>query len=82
MNVEDLKEILKLDALPFEDRAGYETLGGMIMTYLGQVPKPTDSFTWSGYRFEVVDMDGLRVDKVLAAALAPPNQLETKKKLF
>ena len=79
LSVEDLKEILQMDILPFEDRAGYETLGGMVMTYLGQVPKPTDSFTWSGYRFEVLDMDGLRVDKVLASARAPGKPQKKKK---
>lgn len=71
MSVEEIQELLDLDTLPFADRAGYATLGGMVMTYLGRVPSPSDSFHWEGYRFEVMDMDGLRVDKVLAEKSTP-----------
>ena len=38
---------------------------GMVMSHLGRVPKVSDSFEWEGFSFEVVDMDGHRVDKVL-----------------
>jgi putative hemolysin len=40
-----------------------------MMTSLGRVPQPSDNFDWSGYRFEVMDMDGRRVDKVLVTTL-------------
>jgi putative hemolysin len=42
-----------------------QTLGGFVMTVLGRVPTAGDRFEWDHLRFEVVDMDGLRVDKVL-----------------
>jgi putative hemolysin len=43
----------------------------MIMLLLGRLPEETDAVEWEGWRFEVVDLDGKRVDKVLASALAP-----------
>ncbi|MFC0133757.1 transporter associated domain-containing protein [Massilia eurypsychrophila] len=39
---------------------------------LGHVPKPADHFHWNGYRFEVVDMDNYRIDRVLVSRAAPP----------
>jgi putative hemolysin len=61
--VEDFKEIFNLRHLPDEDE--YETLGGFVMLHLGRVPLAADRFEWSGLVFEVMDMDGKRVDKVL-----------------
>ena len=57
--------------LPEEDRGRYNTLAGMIMLLLGRLPEEADAVDWEGWRFEVVDLDGKRVDKVLATALAP-----------
>jgi putative hemolysin len=65
----DLKELLDVRALPGEDDGAYHTLGGMAMIQMGRVPRPADQFDWQGYRFEVVDMDGTRVDKVLITRL-------------
>lgn len=48
-----------------ESRGSYQTLGGLVMTYLGRVPIATDNFEWKGMRFEVMNMDGNRVDKIL-----------------
>jgi len=61
--VEDFKEIFNLRHLPDENE--YETLGGFVMLHLGRVPQATDRFDWSGLTFEVMDMDGKRVDKVM-----------------
>jgi putative hemolysin len=58
-----------VNALPFEDENLYQTLGGLVMAFLGRIPKSGDHFDWSGFRFEVMDMDGHRVDKVLIKAL-------------
>jgi putative hemolysin len=66
----ELKDRLGLKELPEEDRGRYNTLAGMIMLLLGRLPEEADSVEWEGWRFEVVDMDGKRVDKVLASALA------------
>ncbi len=65
--VDDFKEIFKLESLPHEDE--YETLSGFVMMSLGRVPQATDHFEWNGLRFEVMDMDGRRVDKVLVTTL-------------
>lgn len=43
----------------------YQTLAGFVMTHLGRVPASADIFVWQSLRFEVVDMDGKRIDKVL-----------------
>jgi putative hemolysin len=59
-----------------EDRQHYHTLGGFVMLALGRVPRTGDVFERRGYRFEVVDMDGNRVDRVMAsrrAGSAPPS---------
>ncbi|MBV9891869.1 MAG: CBS domain-containing protein, partial [Rhizobacter sp.] len=67
----ELKDRLALKELPEEDRGRYNTLAGMIMLLLGRLPEEADWVEWEGWRFEVVDLDGKRVDKVLASALAP-----------
>ncbi len=67
LQVDELKDYLDIDDLPEQDEANYETLGGLMMAYLGRVPSISDFFVWKGFRFEVVDMDGRRVDKVLVS---------------
>ena len=44
----------------------YVTVAGFILSQLHELPKPGDHVSWSGWRFEVVDMDGRRIDAVLA----------------
>ena len=68
--VPEMKDRLGLKALPEEDRGRYNTLAGMIMLLLGRLPNATDRVDWDGWRFEVVDMDGKRIDKVLVAPIA------------
>ncbi|MBL0727558.1 hemolysin family protein [Piscinibacter sp. HJYY11] len=67
--VPELKDRLDLKELPEEDRGRYNTLAGMVMLLLGRLPQTADAVEWEGWRFEVVDLDGKRVDKVLATAL-------------
>jgi putative hemolysin len=70
--VERFKETLDIeDSLPEEDTGSYNTLGGFVMLQLGRVPKTGERFEWGGYRFEVVDMDRNRVDKLLVTRLPP-----------
>jgi putative hemolysin len=81
--VPELKDRLALKELPEEDRGRYNTLAGMIMLLLGRLPHTADTVEWEGWRFEVVDLDGKRVDKVLAQAVAPvaadqPNMTESR----
>ena len=64
----ELKTLLGLEVLlPHEGHADYHTVGGLMVTQLGRIPTAGDYFDWSGWRFEVVDMDKRRVDKVLIA---------------
>lgn len=67
--VEDLKERFGFGPLPEEGEGYYRTLAGFMVYSLGHIPEPGEHVMWDGYRFEVVDMDGKRVDKVL---LVPP----------
>ena len=69
--VPELKDRLQLRELPDEERGRYNTLAGMIMLLLGRLPQVTDQVEWQGWRFEVVDMDGKRVDKVLVSPQPP-----------
>lgn len=67
--IEDFRDALELDALHDEAGRRYQTVGGLVMYQLAGVPSAGQTFTWRGLRFEVVDMDGRRVDKVLVAPL-------------
>ena len=66
----ELKDRLELRTLPEEERERYQALSGMLMLMLGRMPQIGDSVTWENWRFEVVDMDGKRVDKVLATQVS------------
>jgi len=65
----EVKHTIGLTDIP-EDR-GFHTLAGFVMWQLGRVPKVADSFEWHSWRFEVVDMDGRRIDKI---AISPPQR--------
>jgi putative hemolysin len=73
--VPELKDRLCMKALPDEDRGRYNTLAGMVMMLLGRLPQTADTVEWDGWRFEVVDMDGKRIDKLLASPLPEDAQL-------
>ncbi len=62
-----VRELTGEERLPKED-AGFNTLAGLLMTNMGKVPRAGDVWEWDGHRFEVMDMDGRRVDKVLYTA--------------
>ena len=69
VGLERLKAVLEIDELPAEEERSFHTVGGFAMHRLGRIPSPADHFEASGFRFEVVDMDRNRVDKVLVARL-------------
>jgi len=71
MSTDELQMLLDLDELP-EDAEDYDTVGGLFMAQMGRVPVLGDAFEWNHMRFEVVDMDGHRVDKVLIMQMKPP----------
>ncbi len=73
--VPEFKDRLALKELPEEDRGRYNTLAGMIMLLLGRLPRTADAVDWEGWRFEVVDLDGKRVDKVLVTRIETPGEV-------
>ena len=75
LQIDDLKEVLKVSKLPDEESGSYQTLGGLVMMQVGRVPVTGDVFETEGYKFEVVDMDGKRVDKVLVSKASPHSEM-------
>jgi magnesium and cobalt exporter, CNNM family len=71
LNVDRLKEILEIDTTPDEESGRYHTVSGFVMTRIGGIPAVGQHFEWKGFRFEVMDMDGRRVDKVLIGRVRP-----------
>ena len=65
----ELMDRLRFSSAPEEELGRYNTLAGMLMLLLGRVPSVSDAVEWQGGRFEIVDMDGHRIDKVLAVRL-------------
>ncbi|MDX9874535.1 MAG: hemolysin family protein [Spongiibacteraceae bacterium] len=68
--LEEVWSCLELQRLP--ERGDYHTLAGLVLSVLGTIPTSGDSFEWHGLNFEVVDMDGRRIDKVLVTPLEVP----------
>ncbi|MFV5214555.1 hemolysin family protein [Azonexus caeni] len=70
----ELKDTLGLKSVPEEEKGRYHTLSGMLMLLLGRLAETGDRQVWEGWTLEVVDLDGKRIDKVLATPLpeVPP----------
>lgn len=64
---DDLRELLGLGELPGEDEHDFHTAAGMLTAHWGRIPQAGEHFSASGYRFEVVDLDGARIDKLLVS---------------
>ena len=67
MPIQELKSRLNIQTLPHEDDAVYNTLAGLIWAVSGRVPPVGEACNVRGWRFEVVDLDGRRIDKVWAS---------------
>jgi len=67
LSTDELKTLFDRETLPEENKSNYHTLGGLIITCIGKIPQAGDHFQWNDLRFEVMDMDGTRVDKVLVS---------------
>lgn len=67
--IPEMKDRLLLKSVPEEEKGRYNTVSGMVLLLLGRMPTTGDYVDWQGWRFEVVDMDGKRIDKILAAQL-------------
>lgn len=72
LSIDEFKDYFQIKKLPGEERDTYQTIGGFVMMFMEIVPDPGDHFEWGGYCFEVVDMDGNRVDKLLIKTLSRP----------
>lgn len=70
----DLQDAIHLPLLFAEEQQGYATVGGFVLARIGRIPTAGDGFDVGDYRFEVLDMDGLRVDKVLITRIKSPTQ--------
>ena len=68
--IPELKDRLGLAAVPEEDKGRYHTLSGMMMLLLGKMPQTGDKVIWEHWSLEVVDVDGKRIDKILAEPAA------------
>ncbi len=70
--IDQLKEILDISEIPGEDKGTFQTLSGFVMSQLGRIPKTGAKFIYNNFTFEVVDMDGRRVDRVLVSENPAP----------
>ena len=71
MPVSELKARLEIRQLPAEERGRYNTVAGLLQSVSGRLPGAGDCVECAGWRFEVLDLDGKRIDKVLASRLSP-----------
>ena len=71
ISVETVRELLGGGALPAEDEHDYHTAAGMVIAWFGRIPNTGEHFDWAGWRIEVIDLDGPRIDKLLLARLQP-----------
>lgn len=72
--IEDVERLLEIGKMP--DEENYETMAGFLMYMLRRVPKLSDRVTFAGYRFEVVDMEGARVNQIVAVKIKDPEPPE------
>ena len=70
LSIEDLRELMGNAELPDADDGDYYTLAGMCIHYFGRIPHAGEYFDWAGWRIEIVDLDGARVDKLLMRTLS------------
>jgi putative hemolysin len=70
--VHQVRSLLHVGPLPGEESGDFETLGGFLMASLGRIPDVGDTFDWDNRRFEIVDMDGRRIDRVLVTSEVGP----------
>ena len=69
--IPELMDRLGLKSLPKAGRRRYHTLSGLVMWLSGKLPQTGDVLAWEKWRFEVVDLDGKRIDKILATPIPP-----------
>jgi putative hemolysin len=67
LTTDDVKELLGLSELPLEDEQDFRSAAGMVIAQFGRIPAVGEHFEWNEWSFEVVDLDGVRVDKILVS---------------
>ena len=72
ISVETVRELFGGGKLPLEDEHDYHTAAGMTIAWFGRIPNVGEHFEWAGWRIEVVDLDGPRIDKLLLQRIAEP----------
>ncbi len=72
LSSEELRELLSLSALPGEADHDFHTAAGMAVAHFGRIPHAGEHFDFGGWRIEVVDLDGARVDKLLVSRVPEP----------
>ncbi|WP_146910417.1 hemolysin family protein [Arenimonas daejeonensis] len=72
LSSEELRELLSLNTLPGEEEHDFHTAAGLVIARFGRIPHAGEHFDWQGWRMEVVDLDGARIDKLLIARLPDP----------
>ncbi|MPZ15409.1 MAG: DUF21 domain-containing protein [Chloroflexi bacterium] len=70
--IEDETERLGIAETPRGNRGHYQSLGGLVFALMGKVPTTGDTVEWASWRFEVIDMDGKRIEKILATQRPTP----------
>lgn len=73
--IPEFKDCLGLESVPEEDKGKYHTLSGLILLILGRMPNPGDAVFWESWKLEVIDMDGKRIDKVLASRIETHSEI-------
>ncbi|MFZ5723781.1 MAG: hemolysin family protein [Pseudomonadota bacterium] len=76
VSIERLKQALDSGELPGEEDGDFHTAAGFVLHTLGHIPKAAESFIAAGFRFEVVDMDGYRIDKLLVSAVPDDTHID------
>ena len=72
VSVDDLRELIGTGDLPQEEEQEFRTAAGMLIAHFGRIPQVGEFFSWRGFRFEVMDLDGARIDKLLVSRAVPP----------
>lgn len=72
VGVDDLRELLGVNELPHEVEQEYRTVAGLMTAHFGRIPRVGEAFSSGSFRYEVVDLDGARIDKILVARTVPP----------
>ena len=74
---DDLRELLGGVGLPDGDEADYNTIAGLVIEHFGRIPHVGEHLDWAGWRIEVIDLDGARIDKLLVQKLPDGEDDET-----